>query len=249
MQRKTTTKASAEKSNGLVYSLEKLRHKMYLLRFPDNYLLTMTFLRVSEFCESSKWAGHNITLAQFMAWYSKNHSTSVYPDEGAVRLFTYPTDWSGYNIKSEYLDKLYPDDRSASPIKDWNEHDDLIDGIARTIRFLEMGDDFYLLGCQTGEDGNYVLQHEMAHGFFYLDEGYAEAQTDVIRSLDPEFRDDLFNILRDMTYSEDVLVDEAHAYLSTGPADEMAELTEMEEWIEAEDQCKHIFDTRMTQPD
>ena len=76
---------------------------------------------------------------------------------------------------------------------------------------------YYLLGVRKGDIQ--TLNHEIAHGLFYTNQDYQQLMTNSVNSIDKDLIQPLFDNLIEMGYGENVLVDEAQAYLGTGLRD------------------------------
>ena len=229
----------------LIFLLEEMRPKLFHLRIGHRYTLNMTMWRVSEYAESADWHGQIISLCEFMGQYAKEHSTATYPTEGKVELFTYPVDWSGFNIPSYAFDDLYPIDGN-SPIPDWNEHDEFLNFILTEIRKQVKNEKYYLIATSDDPgDAPEVLDHEVAHGLFYLDKEYQKKQLEALKKAPKEFIVKFKKILLTLIYAEHVHEDEMQAYLATGPCDEMVKLSKTKDWKNAAAKAEKIFKARL----
>ena len=71
----------------------------------------------------------------------------------------------------------------------------------------------------TSEEDEFLAEtfnHELAHGLFFADEEYKEKTTQMVGEISTRTRNFLFKKLKEVGYTEEVLIDEAQAYLSTG---------------------------------
>jgi len=83
------------KKNSLVdYELHRVKKSIYAVKIDDQYQRAMLFLRYQEFYESpyKRFQGKNFDIFEFMDYYRKKRDADA---------FTYPKDWSGYNIPSD----------------------------------------------------------------------------------------------------------------------------------------------------
>lgn len=185
------------------YILREVKPKIFLVDFRNAYDLAMHFVRYQEFYESASplFRDNTWTLFDFMRWYAKKNG------KGA---FTYPSDWAGFNIPGDTIEKV-----RKMGIPDPNIYDDQMYDIYKKCKKQAKGD-FYLIGA-TGRTS--VLKHEIAHGFFYTVPEYKEETTQLVEDLKPKFRKEVFSTLKKMTYTPKVFVDECQAYLSTGVSD------------------------------
>ncbi len=168
----------------------QIANKVFLLVFENQFDITSTFLRFQEFYESPKFRGKVFTLEEFKKWYTSLKGT-----------FSYYTDWNGFNIPSHILQSFYSGD--FDPLSD------------KEKKFLELfkeeKEKFYIIGVHRNiKDISKLLNHEVAHGLFYTDAKYHKRVLEIISKFDVG---EVKNELRAKGgYSEEVLVDEVHAY-------------------------------------
>lgn len=190
------------------YTLSKVKPSIYLLNFTTQYDLTMTFLRYQEFYESASAKFRNKTweILDYMEWYAGENDG----------VFTYPKDWSGFNIPGWVIEKV-----EGKGIPDYNKYDEIMMGVFDKLYIGDDGDKlrkFYLIG--TYGDGKGVIEHEIAHGLFYTNQGYRKEMKALVSKLPNKVREKIFKALGSMGYSSTVFVDECQAYLSTGVVDD-----------------------------
>lgn len=195
------------------YTLKQVKPNIFLLSFEKQYDLAMTFLRYQEFYESPSPKFRNKTweLVDFMEWYSAEYG------DGA---FTYPKDWSGFNIPSRIIEKVLGE---GAGIPDYNKYDELMAGVFDKLYNNEKIRNFYLIGIFG--DGKNVIEHEIAHGLFYTNAEYREEMKKLVRSLPEKIRTKIFNVLKEKGYTSNVHIDECQAYLSTGTLDQFGEIS------------------------
>lgn len=143
-------------------------------------------------------------LVDLMDWYAKNMGKGI---------FTYPNDWAGFNLPGEHIFKLH-----EVGIQDANRYDRMMLSIAEFIRAKEENNtNFYIIGtAQTDENLNDTFNHELAHGLFFADETYRTKTVEMVEAIPSRTRKFLFRKLKECGYSDEFLVDESQAYLSTG---------------------------------
>jgi len=146
------------------------------------------FLRFQEYYESPEFSGKAFTLDEFKNWYSPNGR------------FTYYSDWDGFNIPSWVLD----------PFKEGK-----LDPLAQDeLDFISLfgGRDgkFYIIGTHGQEPD--ALNHEIAHGLYYVEPAYKEQVLKAVSGLKETSRKAIFDFLAE-DYAESSLEDELHAYL------------------------------------
>lgn len=184
------------------------RNGLFLVEFDNSYDLSMTFLRYQEFYESSspKFKGKAFTILDYMEWYSKQRDG----------VFTYPTDWAGFNIPSSVY---YGVKKFGRTKIDHNKYDECMDSIVKKIESVlktEIHKDgtFYLIGvCKRNKD---VLNHELAHGLYHINKEYKKEMDGLYKSMLLEDLDIMHSLFKEMGYAKSVYRDETQAYLSTG---------------------------------
>ena len=171
--------------------------------FKSRYLLASSFMRMQEFYESPypEIQGKYFTIEQYMDRYAKDMGN-----------FTYTRDWSGFNIPGHVMKAFlktfeYKEGLLHSP-EFFQKELKLINAV---YPFLKSRDKIYVIGTFKNKVG--VLQHELAHAFYYLDENYAKEMDDAVNEL--PYMAKIVRKLEKMGYGKNVLYDEIQAYLST----------------------------------
>jgi hypothetical protein len=180
---------------------------LWLVTTEHAFDISMLFLRVQESYESANpdFVGKPFTILDYMRWFSLNQSTE--------KSFTYSSDYEAFNVPSETIFEC------LRSVPDPNEFDLHMTHIASRVSALQ-GGPFYLIGAKDGDNAN--IEHEVAHGMFFLLPEYRERATALVEAL-PQ-RDEMFGVLKKEGYSDAVLVDEAQAYLATGLFQELLHL-------------------------
>lgn len=188
-----------------MFKIKQVKPKIFLMEFNDQYEMCMTFLRYQEYYESTspKFRGKSFTILDFMEWYSKKYG------DGA---FKYPVQWGGFNIPSYIIEEVI-----EKGIKDHNKYDNVVKKIYNDCKKEAKGN-FYLIGAQKSQDDE-VIRHEIAHGFFYLNDKYRKEMINLVKNLTPSFRKSMNDGLSKLGYTQKVFVDEIQAYMSTGMRD------------------------------
>lgn len=181
------------------FTLTEVRDKIWLVTCKKQYDLAMLFLRSQEYYESPKFRYTKFTLVEFMNWYATQSSE---------QSFTYPQDWSGFNIPSWTITEAV-----NWPSCDMNYWDDQM---LEILWYIDRGadDDLYLIGALEGDQE--TINHELAHGLFYTNKEYQKTMKKLVAQL-PE-RKEISAVLKTMDggYHHSVFVDETQAYLATG---------------------------------
>lgn len=194
------------------YKLRKLRDHVYLLTFEKQYDLNMHFLRAQEYYESAndEFRGKPFSLWEYIRWYAVDR-------DGSKGTFTYTTDWSGFNIPSTVLEKLYFGDVLAKINEPLTPYDKTMIDICTQLRSMEGDAKYYLAGAT--EKGS-ALDHEMAHALWFVEPEYRREQEANLAHMDKKYGKDARKLIRDALikegYCDDVVDDESQAYLSTG---------------------------------
>ena len=180
---------------GFEHTLKEVYPNIFLLEMTSQNDLANTFARCQAFYEWDAFRGKKFNLQEYFDWYSVNH-----PD-----LKPYQEEFYGFNVPSDVIYDCYKinDER--------NQYDNFFLEIIDNIK--EKTNNFYLIGVVKGDE--MTLNHELAHGFFWADKSYRDDMTELVNSL-PN-KKELFDILsKERGYGDNVLIDEAQAFLSTG---------------------------------
>lgn len=174
---------------------------IYHAKFPTRYECAATFLRLQEFYESP-----------FKGFYRKYFTLEEYMDKYAKENgnFTYTSDWEGFNVPGNIVRKFFKKDSSFwedMMCKETILYNNLVEVITSKKRF-------YLIGT-SDEDGHDAVDHECAHGFWYLNRYYKAEQQYVLDGIAPSIVIRLKKKILDKGYRESVVPDELQAYLST----------------------------------
>jgi hypothetical protein len=188
------------------FDIYQITDRVYLFLFGDSYDLCMHFLRYQESYESPKFRDTQFTILEFMDWYAKTYGKGV---------FTYTSDWGGFNIPSHVIWKVH-----SNKIQDYNRYDAAMLAAynkVSSITHLSGGtrhDEFYILGASKKEIS--VLGHELSHGLYSTNEKFREDMDSCTAKLPTNVIKQVFDYLTRIGYSQNVLEDELQAYFSTG---------------------------------
>lgn len=195
-----------------VYTVRRLaKAGLWLVTADSSFELGALFWRAQEMYESPNHAfrAKPPALLDYIRWYcevfSEDHS------------FTYYTDYVGYNLPASAVAAAL-----SAEIPDTNRYDALFARVAAGVEARQAGD-YYLIGARTSDKA--VTEHEIAHGMFYLLPKYKDLASKLVNTL-PE-KEELFALLRKEGYSDEVLVDEAQAYLATGLFEDLMHLEQV----------------------
>ncbi len=183
--------------------------KIYCVTVDDNYDRAMLFCRYQEFYESptKKYRGKYFTWMEYIRYYK---------DHWKKDTFTYPIDWSGYNIPSTVLEK------GIDVFYKETEYDEIMNDIFFYCTIDSQNKnggtrtDFYVIGASSKDLR--TMDHEIAHGLFFTNKDYRLEMLVQLTSIPQKIRDKIDKKLIKMGYVNDskILDDEAQAFLSTG---------------------------------
>ncbi len=181
----------------------------------SSLLLNYAFMRFQEFFESPEFAGKKFSREEFTSWYAN----SVKQD-----YHSYYNDWAGFNLPSRAISGFIAakfDD--LEPIEKY-----LLDTIINSVGSSEK---FYVIGTnQTEVDLTQVgkainqkpedhdedlstVEHELAHALYYLNDHYKNEVDKILTTLAISDATAISQNLIREGYTDDVILDETHAYL------------------------------------
>jgi hypothetical protein len=182
---------------------------IYCVEVDDHYDRAMLFCRYQEFYESpfKKIRGKYFTLEQYMRLYTK---------ENKKNWFTYPYDWSGFNIPCNEVQK------SNHMFCKETEYDEIMNDIYFycTIDSQNKNNgtrhDWYLIGASSKDLK--TMNHEIAHGLYFTNKKYKNSVAKLIKGIKKNHYNKLKKTLIKMGYVDDkkIIDDEIQAFMSTG---------------------------------
>jgi len=173
---------------------------LYLFTFPNQFELTSHFFRLQEFYESpiNKIKGKYFNYEDAISLYAYNDK-----DEPE---FTYFKDWSGFNVPGNAVDKFV------------NTFDEKMTDKELTVTSTDLIDTkkkYYIIGVYENDKGN-AIEHEIAHGLYYLNRKYKKEVSKAYKALPKKLKEKIKKELLSIGYCYRVVQDETHAYLATG---------------------------------
>lgn len=219
-------------------SVAELRPHVWHIEFERAYDCAMGFLRFQEWAESPKYRRRFFTLAEYAEWYARTHGRDPDDSDDLSGAFTYPADWSGFNIPSECVRALLGAPPSSA-FPDENHHDRLMCALLREVERREDGARYYVLGTSAERPG--ALEHEIAHALYYVEPGYRETADRLLGQLEAHVVGPLRSYLEAAGYHPDVVADEMHAYLATGPVAEMRDVIGEVTWNNRAERFRRLF--------
>lgn len=194
--------------------VKEIKPFVYCVEVDDQYDRSMLFCRYQEFYESpfKQIRGKYFTLEQYMKLYTKKNGK---------KFFTYPYDWTGYNIPSNVLDKAHDKFYKET------EYDEIMNDIyfycALNAQNKNNGTshDWYLIGASSKDLK--TMDHEIAHGLYFTNKEYRKSTKELIGTIKPTHYNKLKKTLVKMGYVGDkkIIDDEIQAFMSTGLYKEM----------------------------
>ena len=171
--------------------LEKITDNIYAAIYDNRHGLAHAFQRIQERYECVNPEFHNrvFSKSSFNTWYKE------FTDGG-----NYYDDWGGFNVpdfafKSFLNGVMHPLDRHEKILLD---------------EVKKLHGKFYIIGLHDDDpDFSDIVLHETAHGLFYTNDDYHEQVLTIMQSVELL---ELKKHLQTLGYSDNVLLDECHAY-------------------------------------
>ena len=189
--------------------VKEIKPRIYCALIDDDYDRAMLFCRYQEFYESpyKEFRGKKFSWMEYMRFYKSAWKK---------RVFTYPEDWSGYNIPSNVVEK------GVDTFYKETEYDHIMNDIyfycANDSMEKNSGTrcDWYLIGASSKDLK--TLDHEIAHGLYYTNKEYKKSVNKLINNIKPSHYEKLKKKLTKMGYVDDkkIIDDEINAFMSTG---------------------------------
>jgi hypothetical protein len=190
------------------YKLKEIHPKVFLVTIDNSYDLAMTFCRVQEFYESpyKEIRGKVFNMIEFQRLYSIKRNEN---------FFSYPIDWSGFNIPSNVIEDFFDKFNFNFDKHDYNLYDQTFEDIHSEIisksEFNECGK-YYIIASEP--DNKDTINHELSHAFYYLYPEYKKEADKIINKIPEPIYNKLKNTLFDLGYNSKVIKDEIQAYLA-----------------------------------
>ena len=183
------------------YKITEVKPNIFAVIIPNGFDRAMTFCRVQEFYESPnpQFRGKHFSMWDYMKWYSEEYG----------RGFSYPNDWSGFNIPFEVMDKCFKDMKEFE-----NPYDAVMYKIYWQIRTMKGNGKAYIIGAaDTNGD---TFKHEVCHGLYYTNKTYNRLVNEITDTISVQHKLNFRNNLIEMGYTDSVVNDEIQAYLTFG---------------------------------
>ncbi len=189
--------------------VKEIKPKIYCVLVDDDYDRAMLFCRYQEFYESpyKEFRDKKFSWMEYMRFYKSAWKK---------RVFTYPEDWSGYNIPSNVLEK------ANDTFYKETEYDEIMNNIYFycALDSQQKNDGtrtpWYLIGASSKDLK--TLDHEIAHVLYYTNKEYKKEVEKLVNKIKPSHYEKLKKKLIKMGYVDDkkIIDDEINAFMSTG---------------------------------
>jgi len=197
------------KNDYVVGELKQIKPQIFAVSIKDNYQRTMLFCRYQEFYESP----FKDIRGKFFTW---EKYMLTYKNKWKKRTFTYPEDWSGFNIPSNIVYKGL-----GVFSKDKGPYDEIMNDIYYScenypLRFDKPRTKWYLIGADSFKSS--TMNHEIAHGLYYTNKEYQTNCKIITSQIKPNHYEKLRSKIVKMGYIDDkkIIDDEIQAFMSTG---------------------------------
>ena len=180
----------------------RLSDTRMLIEFPNRKEHTLSMFRLSEFSEGKEGIkGCHFAIDEFLDAYSDK--------DGNITFFSF---WDGFNVPMKQIhDFLLKFSKSELTKREKK--------VLKAVRTLPLNGT--LITCEKGDEN--TLKHELAHCKFADNIPYRNEVLDVVHSIDFHLKKKFEGYLKEMGYSNDVIIDETHAYILVYDKDEYEE--------------------------
>ena len=168
-----------------------------------------TLIRLQEFYESDYDNIRNkfFTLEEYMDTYAED-----------VGQFDYYEDVDGCNVPCQTIKKFFEVFKDDLREKERFLYD-LIKSVIPNFE-SHKEEKFYLIASYKDEPSNAYI-HEYSHALFYLNENFRKEMIEEVYKVREDFKSDFDLVLMQMGYTDDVLIDEFQAFISTSSPSEI----------------------------
>jgi hypothetical protein len=185
------------------YNIKEVLPKIFSVVIENPYDRAMTFCRAQEYYESPNpdFRGKRFSIWDYMEWYSQEHGA-----------FTYPKDWSGFNVPLNKLHKLYSQmDQDEVEMFYDNVMIDIMWEIYAMNGYSDKG---YVIGSKDRLGSTF--EHELCHGLFATNRAYKKKALELVGKIKKKHYTLMKRNLIRMGYTEKVIDDEIQAYIMFG---------------------------------
>jgi len=109
---------------------------------------------------------------------------------------------------------------------------------------------YYVIGTHY-QDDIAIIEHELSHAFWHLDELYRRKAIELVTDLPANFFIKMTNTLKEMGYCDEVMKDEITAYLSTDNLYDIVDMLETNKipWEHMLKFQQHFYEYKKTKED
>jgi len=182
------------------FKLSEVTPNIIHIEYSGQRSLNSTFLRFQEYYESPEFCDKIFTLKEFKEWY-----VTQWPQLPGKPVFTYYSDWNGFNLPSTCLKPFY--EGLFNPLTK-NEKEFL----AVFEKRFNRAQDFCIVGTYASGHVD-TFKHETGHGLYFTCPAYKERVIDALSGLQSKNSKALTSFLKKNSYHPKVWEDEKHAYL------------------------------------
>lgn len=193
------------------FKIKKIKPlRLWHVTFDKQTDMTLTFLRLQEYCESPKFKGKYFHLDEYIQWYSEKYK----------KPFDYHLDVGAHNIPGHMFDEfmvMHEDYRDSTLSR---KEEQVLSLIQEHV--ASDGDDpctdepYYVIAtCKSLPDHKGYFDHEFRHGLFYLLDDYRRDILTVLKKYITNRNVKKFRNALSKDYDKKVLNDEVHAYALT----------------------------------
>ena len=192
------------------FQIKEVKPKIFHLLFKDRVKMCLSLIRFAEFFESpfKEIKNKKFSLVKYIEIYIKKTKNSNLH-------FTYPGDWSGFN---------FPSDVFFEAVKVNNDLNEYETEVLKAINELKKKEDEFYIIASSSQDS--VLKHEIAHGFWYINQEYKNEMKNLLKTLTKNEKKLFFKKLKSIGYCNEVIEDETQAYLSTGLSERLINIVD-----------------------
>ena len=183
------------------YKIIEVKPNVFAVIIPNQYDRAMTFCRVQEFYESPNpdFCGKHFSMWDYMKWYNQEYR----------RGFSYGSDWSGFNIPFDILEKCYRNiEKFETP------YDAVMYKIYWQIQTMKGDGKAYVIGAENTNGDTF--KHEICHGLYSTNKQYKQMVDEITETIEWQDYLKFEKNLLDMGYTAAVIPDEIQAYLAFG---------------------------------
>ena len=182
-------------------NIKEITPEIYHLKFAESKEMLLTFIRFSDYSESS-----NEKL--FRKKFTLQEALDVYYNDRGISYFDAV---DGFNLPTSMVFKVAKEYGSTLSIRE-----EFIISLVNMIRARPDANIKYIIASAGAESDPDAILHELCHAFYYTDEAYKFAMDTITKNLPKRVRDELFAYLKAEQYHNSVHNDETQAYMATG---------------------------------